>query len=248
MGDVQIEAGYFGCGAGFADFAEGFFQIAGDAVAGARELDFQMGQFGLRLRHLRAHARAEQRQLKRDADFAVIALEVVEELGIVIELGQHAVLRHQVDAGEAGGVGGAHLQSLGDDLRFDLPDLLAGFERGTNGGIFGFGKLRRLAVFAGGTHAVFGRVAEGHRQGAFRVSLIALQLLDGLAETRRRQRGLLLLEGQGASLAHLSLRGGQHALLALLLVAHQGGQTGGPLRVQVERRGPVGDFIVSGFG
>ena len=96
-------------------------------VPGIGQLDPQPGDVGLRLRGLRGHAgTGQQGQLNRDADFSVVPLERAEIVFVVVELGEEAVLSHQVDAREAGSAGAAQLELFRGDLRFESPQFHVG--------------------------------------------------------------------------------------------------------------------------
>jgi len=63
--DVQIQPRHFRRGLRLLHLAEGLLQVRGQAVTRIPQLDSQVGNRELRLRHLRARARAAQhRQLK----------------------------------------------------------------------------------------------------------------------------------------------------------------------------------------
>ena len=152
-----------------------------------------MGDVGLRLCDLRAHPRAgRQRNLKGHADLFVVLLELGEECGVVVELGQQGVLRYQVHARQPLRFHAAHFQFLGGDLRFQPAQVLIGVERGLRGLLLRFRQRRRGPLFGHGVDAVLGGEAQCHGESGFRVGDVVVQQFGGLARVRQVGGGYLL--------------------------------------------------------
>ena len=242
--DFEIQPRHFRRGLRFLHIAKRLLQVRRQAVSGIPQLDPQVGNLDLRLRHLRAHARAaQQRQLERNAQLHVVALEFLEEIGVVVEFGEHAVLRHQIDLRPPRGVRAAHFQTLGDDLRFELPQFLAGFERCLDGLLLGWRQGRRAALLRHRPHALLGGEADGHGQRRLGRGLVGLQALGGLARARQIQGRLLFRQRQGAAFPHQRPDGFHNLLQAFGVFARQSADARGAFRIQVQRRRAIGHLV-----
>ncbi len=117
---------------------------------------------------------------------------MIEILRVVIELGLHRVLRHQIGAGQASSRGAAHLKLFRRDLRLQPAQLAVSGERSFGRLLLGSRQRQSRPVLGHGANAIFGGKAERHGQIGLGGGLLIVHGLGGLPVARQRQFGLFL--------------------------------------------------------
>src|SRR5580692_9424754 len=99
LGELQIEAGHFMGGVEFANIARFLQHVGADFLALVPEDEFRFAQLALGQFYVGEGLRTEDWNVRVDSNGHVVALKVIEELEVVVELAEHLVEADGADRG-----------------------------------------------------------------------------------------------------------------------------------------------------